>query len=153
MQFKDKERERYLTEDFQRTSHALRLQQYCKEIHGHPITDINITSLRHHYIVTGKVNDIPFRESVPKSSEFLDQALVFQIELANREDDVQSEQDESISLATCSGCDAVGQLDHLCTESECLDSGNIYADLITPARTTAFDQRHFEATGEYRESS
>ena len=152
MQFNEEESEQFLKEEFQRASHSLRLRQYCEEIHGHPI-NIRITSFRHHYIVTGKVNDIPFRESVPKSSEFLDQPVVFQIEQEHTEENDLSEQDETVPLATCCGCDAVGQLGHLCTESECLDSGNIYADLITPARTTAFDQRHFEATGEYRESS
>ena len=83
------------------------------------------------------MHDITFRESVPKSSAFLDQALVLQIET---EENVQTEQEEPLSLARCCGCDAVGYLGNLCTEPECLDSGNIYADLI--------DQRNLEATGE-----
>lgn len=130
MQLTDEERERYTTEDLQRQHHYLRLRQYCEELRGHPITDITITSLRHHYIVTGKANNVTFRETVHKSSAFLAQAQVLQIEFFTTAENVQTEQDEPFSLARCCGCDAVGHLGNLCTEPECLDSGNIYADRI-----------------------
>ena len=151
MQFNEEESERFLDEEFERASHSLRLRQHCEEKYGHPITGIVITSLRYHYIVIGKANDIPFRESVPKSSEFLHQPLIFQIDVDQTEENDQSDQEEPIPLATCCGCEAVGPIGNPCTESECEDTGNIYSDPILPARTAAFDQQHFEATGEYRE--
>ena len=98
------------------------------------------------------MNDITFRESIPKSSEFLHQPLILHIDVEQTEENDQSDHEEPIPLAKCCGCDAVGPIGHPCTELECLDSGHIYSDRIPPARTAAFDQQHFEATGEYRES-
>ena len=38
---------------------------------------------------------------------------------------------ETPELAKCVGCEGIGLLGNLCTEDQCIDSGNIYADSIS----------------------
>ena len=82
MQFTDDERKQYNMEQFESISHSLRLRQHCESLHKNPLHNICITSLRGCYIVTRSVNNVTFCESVPKSSAFLHQSLVFQVQLA-----------------------------------------------------------------------
>ena len=126
MQFTPSERAQYQHDEVERISHFSRLRKHCEETHGSPLTNIVITSLRQHYVVTGNVGTNTFREKVSKTDKILTSDYPSSEE--QTDSDVQS--NESVDLATCCGCDAIGQLGHFCTEQECLDSGHIYADPI-----------------------
>ena len=146
MQFSAEEHERFLDETAERVLHHYRLQRYCERLHGAPIEHLTITSFRRNYVVTGTVGSHTFRESVLKTDELLTQPV------EPTSDSIESDESHSVSttssndefdLAICCGCDchAVGPLGTPCTESDCEDSGNIYADLLRPAKTTAFPEQ------------
>lgn len=77
MQFSEDEQERFLQETADCVTHNLCLRQYCEEIHGSLIENIQITSLQCYYVVTGIVGTTSFRETVLKTEEFLSGPLVF----------------------------------------------------------------------------
>ena len=144
MQFLVDEHERFLDKTAERVTHHYRLQHHCERLHGSPIENLIITSLRQYYVVTGIVGPHTFRETVLKTEEFLTQPV------ESHSDSVASDESHSNSstsshdesgLAICCGCDAVGPLGTFCTESECEDSGNIYADLLRPAKTAAYPEQ------------
>ena len=56
-----------------------------------------------------------------------------EVDKENDDDKVDKEDDDDAStlpLARCVACDAIGLTGHLCDESECLDSGAIFADPV-----------------------
>ena len=128
MQFTAEERKRYDDEQLVRISHSLLLRQHCESKYGFPIEAFCITSLRSSYTVIGQVNTHQFRESIPKSTDFLTQTLIHTVEPAATTDDDESNNDDSIPLARCNECDAIGIIGNLCTTSDCEDSGNLYTD-------------------------
>ena len=146
MQFSVEEHERFLDKTAEQVTHHYRLQRHCKTLHRAPIENLIITSFRRNYVVTGTVGSCTFRESVLKTDELLTQPV------ESYSDSIVSDKSHSVSttssndefdLAICCGsdCYAVGPLGTPCTESECEDSGNIYADLLRPAKTTAFPEQ------------
>ena len=149
MQFTADERKRYDDKQLVRISPSLLLRQHCEFKYGYPIEDLCITSLRYNYIVIGRVDTSHFRESIPRSIDFLPQTPTYSVEPVESSDDEQSDTDDSIPLARCHECDTVGIIGNLCTAPDCEDSGNLYTEPLRPARTRAFNQQHFEATGEY----
>ena len=141
MQFTSDERAHYDSEQLVRISHSLLLRQHCETLHGYPIEDICITSLRFSYIVTGRVNTTIFREAIPKSSDFLTQTLIYNVQPVETTDNEPSDDDDSLPLATCCGCNAIGPIGNPCTASECEDSGNIYSDRLRSEITAAFSDQ------------
>ena len=104
MQFSAEEADRFLQESADRATHNFRLRQHCERIHVSPIENIQITSLRRYYVVTGTVGTTSFRETVLKTEEFLSGPLVF-IEEPSESDDIDNSthMTDSFDLATCSG--------------------------------------------------
>ena len=146
MQFSVEERERFLAETTERISHHFRLQRHCETLHGTPIENLIITSFRRNYVVTGTVGSRTFRESVLRTDELLTQSVESHfVSIASDESHsastTSSHDDFDLALCCGSDCNAVGPLGTLCTESDCEDSGNIYADLLRPAKTTAFPEQ------------
>ena len=138
MQFTPDERARYDSEQLVRISHSLLLRQHCESIHRYPIEDIHITSLRFSYIVIGRVNTTTFRESIPKSSNFLTQTLVYTVQPVQTTAEDQSDDNDALPLAQCCGCNAIGPIGNPCTASDCEDSGNIHSDRLRSGITEAF---------------
>ena len=137
------------------------LSIYFQQRHGAPIFNFQVLHLRQRYILTGSIvtNGIRLvrrREVVSDTAPFLTRRprrprsttpSVLTIVLP------QEAFDESltdVTLARCTNCDDIGIIGNLCNNSDCEDSGNIFADPLLPAQTEVFDQAHFESTGEYR---
>ena len=130
MQFTAEERKRYDDEQLVRISHSLLLRQHCESKYGYPIEEFFITSLRYSYTVIGRVNTHQFRESIPKTTDFLNSTPIYTVEPAATTDHEDSDSDDSIPLARCNECDAIGLIGNLCTTSDCEDSGNLYTEPI-----------------------
>ena len=92
---------------------------------NHTITNISVRRLRNRFIITALVNDRKIRE-----------VILLQEILEHNNDANNSTSDEDSSLgqydpaefATCIACEDIGQIGNLCTNSQCEDSGAIYAD-------------------------
>ena len=137
------------------------LSIYFQSRHGAPIFNFKVLHLRKRYILTGSVitNNIHFvsrREVVPDTAPFLTRrprrprSNATPTTIVITTTDTNHAQTD-ITLARCTGCDDIGYIGNLCNNSDCEDSGNIFADPLRPAQTAAFDQSHFKASGEYRE--
>ena len=101
------------------TSHEQDLQN-CERLflhYYHPATieQLKIKPLCDRFVVTVLVNNGKKRRVIP---------------LHTIRQFGEVEEDEYIPLTVCCGCDATGPLGHICDEPECLDSGNIYADIL-----------------------
>ena len=145
-----------------RTNHEPLLHQYFERQHGPPTGTITIRHLRDRYIVIGQVAQERHREVIPFNAQFLEfgfpapdndasESISSHHSISSHNSD-DSDDADSFNLAICSAvdCQATGPLGQVCTADNCIDSGNLYSDILRPASQVAFDQEYWERTGIFR---
>ena len=94
--------------------------------------DIHIRPIRSVVIVTGFFLGYEEVIKVNKPQD-ADQDSQDPEESESQASEDSSSDESDIPAARCCGCSAIGPIGNPCTESECEDSGNIYADPIDNA--------------------